>query len=423
MIRIFKNYTQALLLLGSVLFGGCLGSIFGHNILWIKPLGEIFLNLLLMIVVPLVFFSISSSVAQLQSGARFRKIIGVTLGIFFMTSIISAIMMLYAVSLFPPGIEYTSNLLTNTSQSFERQTIQHLSVGEHIVRMLTVQHFMDLFKRENMLPLIVFSICIGFASRSLGAQGEAFRQFLNAASAVCMKFVEYIMYYAPIGLTAYFAVMVAELGPSILNAYARVFILYLIVSLIYFIIGFSIYAWLCGGNILVKKFWYSNILPSSTAIATQSSMATIPSNLEATRALGISREIQETVIPLGASMHKDGSAMGAILKIAFIFGIAGLPFEGIPTFAIAIGLSLVTAVIMGGIPGGGLMAEMFILSAYGLPPEYLPLLAIISTIIDVPATLLNATGDNIATIMVARIVDGKDFLTTLTSSNSKPPSS
>ena len=336
--------------------------------------------------------------AQLQSGRRLRHILVATLVVFLITSLCAAFLMLLAVFWFPLAMQ---KIGYETLDQVQRTS--H-SLAEQWVRMVTVSRFGDLFKRENILPLMVFAVMIGLACRSLGERGRIAVAMLQAGSDVCMKFISYVMYYAPIGLAAYFAVTVANLGPSVLGSYGQVFILYLGVSLFYFLCVFSVSVWCAGGSVVIKRFWQHTLLPATTAVATQSSMATVPANLLAVEAMGLAKESRETVVLLGASIHKEGSAMGAILKIAFVFAMMGLPFSGWGVCLTALGVALVSAVIMGGIPGGGLMAEMFIISVYGLPSEYLPLLAIISTLIDVPATLVNAVGDNVAAIWVDRAV-------------------
>ena len=126
--------------------------------------------------------------------------------------------------------------------------------------------------------------------------------------------------------------------------------------------------------------------------------------------MGIKKDIRDTTIPLGAALHKDGSVMGGVLKIVFVFGIFGLDVSGFGTFALIIGVSLLVGIVMGAIPSGGMIGEMLILSLFGLPPEALPIIAAISTLIDPPATLLNASGDNVASMMVSRSVEGKNWL-------------
>lgn len=106
----------------------------------------------------------------------------------------------------------------------------------------------------------------------------------------------------------------------------------------------------------------------------------------------------------------DGTVISTILKISFLFGIYGIPFEGIDTFATALLLAIAGGVVMFGVPGGGLIGEMFIVSMYGFPPEAFPIVATIGYLVDPPATMINATGDTVPAMLVTRIVEGKDWI-------------
>jgi Na+/H+-dicarboxylate symporter len=145
-------------------------------------------------------------------------------------------------------------------------------------------------------------------------------------------------------------------------------------------------------------------------VATQSSIATLPVNLEATKKMGVPKDIREIVLPIGATMHMDGTCLSSILKISFMFGIFDIPFEGIGTYVSAIILSVLGGVVMSGVPGGGLIGEMLIVNMYGFPAEAFPIIATIGYLVDPPATMVNASGDAVASMMVTRLVEGKDWM-------------
>ncbi|NLO09669.1 MAG: dicarboxylate/amino acid:cation symporter, partial [Clostridiales bacterium] len=243
-----------------------------------------------------------------------------------------------------------------------------------------------------------------------GEKAKVIKDFLNAGSSVIMKMIKIIMYYAPIGLACYFASIIGQLGTQILEGYLKVFIMYLIVSIIYYFVFFSIYAYVGAGRAGVKAFWKNAVAPAVTALATCSSAASIPVNLEAAKRIGIPDDIAETVIPLGVNTHKDGSVIGGVFKIVFLFGLFGMDYKNIPMLLSILIVSLLVGAVMGAIPGGGMIGEMLILSIYGFPPAALPVIAVISTIIDAPATLLNASGNTVCAMIVARFVDGKNWL-------------
>jgi Na+/H+-dicarboxylate symporter len=273
-----------------------------------------------------------------------------------------------------------------------------------------VPDFFDLLSKKNMLALIVFSLLIGLAASASGEKGKTFTQFLISGNAVMTKVISFIMLYAPIGLGAYFAYLIGVFGPQLFGSYLRAMVLYYPLSLAYFFIGFSFYVYLAAGVKGIKIFW-ANIIPASlTAWGTGSSVATIPTNLEAAKKIGVPEDIREVIIPIGATIHMDGSCLSAILKIAFLFGFFNMDFSGSTTIITAIGIALLSGTVMSGIPGGGFLGELLIVTMYGFPAEALPLISMIGTLVDPPATMVNATGDTVASMIVTRILNGKNWM-------------
>ncbi len=405
-----KNYRFSILLLISIIIGSVLGLILKEKAAFFKPFGNIFLNLLFTIVVPMVFFSISSAVAAMTDVKRLGKILVWMLFIFAVTGIIASVLMVVAVKLFPP----TANISMNSNFNYNPNDTK---ISEQIVNAFTVSDFTDILSKKNMLALIIFSVLIGLAASTIGEKGKVFTQFLISGNEVFGKVITYIMFYAPIGLGAYFAYLVGVFGPQLLGSYFRAITIYYPVAILYFFIGFSFYAYLAGRTNGVKKFW-SNIIPASlTACATGSSVATIPTNLEAAKKIGIPQDISEVVIPIGATIHMDGSCLSAILKISLLFGLFDKSFSDPQTILTAIGVALLSGIVMSGIPGGGFLGELMIVTLYGFPLEAMPIISMVGTLVDPPATAVNAIGDNVASMMLARILGGKKWMTL---NNSQP---
>src|SRR5690625_811360 len=358
-----------------------------------------------MVVIPLVFFSISSAIANMDSMARLGKIMGSMMTIFVITGIISSIFMLISSVIFKPGSE--ANIPLETPDD-----VESISLGEQLVNTFTVPDFIELFSGENMMALIVFSVLIGLSTGLAGNKGKPFATFLTSGSEVLMKLVQLIMYYAPIGLGAYFASLIGEFGADLIGDYAKAVIIYYPVSVLYFAIGFTLYAFLAGGKKGITRFWKNILAPAATSLGTGSSIAALPVNLEAAKNIGVPKDIRETVLPLGATIHMDGSCLAAMLKIAFVFGVFNMDFTGIDTFLTAIGICLLSGIVMSGIPGGGFMGEMMIVTLYGLPMEALPIISTIGVLVDPPATMINVTGDSVSSMLVTRHLEGKDWMET-----------
>lgn len=398
-----KAYRFPIILLCSILVGSIIGLVFKEKASVIRPLGDIFINLLFMVVIPLVFFSIASAIANMDSMRRLGKIMGSMMTVFIVTGIFASVFMLAATVMFQPG--KNADIALEIPEGEET-----VSLSEQIVNTFTVPDFVDLFSRSNMLALIIFAVLIGVSTGLVGPSGKPFAKFLVSGSEVFMKVVQIIMYYAPIGLGAYFAALIGEFGTALIGDYAKAFIVYYPVAILYFFIGFTLYAFIAGGKRGVTHFWKNILAPAATALGTGSSVATIPINLQAAKKIGVPKDIRETVLPLGATIHMDGSCLSAMLKISFVFGVFNMDFSGIGTFLTAIGICLLSGIVMSGIPGGGFIGEMMIVTLYGLPIQALPIISAIGVVVDPPATMVNSTGDTVASMLVTRHLDGKDWM-------------
>lgn len=395
-----KNYGFSLLLIGFIVAGSVLGAVLGNAAVVLKPLGDIFLNLLFTAVVPLVFFSIASAVARMGSAQRLQKILGWMFLIFIVTGAVASVLMMVGVQLYPPAKGVVVAMPAP-------QASEQIPLAGQVVGAFTVSDFGELLSRRHMLALIVFSMLVGLAAARVGTDARPFIDFLSSGNAVMTRFIGYVMWYAPVGLGAYFAYLVGTLGAQILESYVRVITLYYPVALGYFFVAFSFYVFWARGKDGLRIFWPNIVPPALTAWATGSSVAAIPVNMEAAERMRTPRDIYEVVIPIGATIHMEGSCIAAIVKIAFLFGVFGMPFAGGTVFLKAVFVAILCGTVISGIPAGGMLGEMLIITMYGFPVEALPLITMIGTLVDPPATMINAVGDNVAGMMVEKILDRK----------------
>ena len=403
MWKFVKKYWFPISILLSIIIGSLWGSYLKERAIILKPIGDIFLNLMFTIVVPLVFFTISSSIASMIDLKRLGKIMGYSLIVFTITCIIASVVMLVSVKIVNP-------LGSNSVLIDATETVKNLSIGEQIVNALTVNDFSELLSRNNMLPLVIFSILFGVGVSALGDKGKKLSTNLEANSKALMKVVHIIMYYAPIGLCAYFMNLVGSFGISLISGYLRSFILYTVVGIIYYLVFYTLYAYVAGGKRAVKKFYKNALNPTAVALATQSSLATLPTNLESASNMGISKDIREVSMSVGSTMNMHGSVMASVLKISFLFSVFGRSFTGLDTYLIAILISVLSGVVMSGIPSGGLIGEMLIVSMYSFPAGAFLIISTIGIIVDAPATALNVMGNPTSAMLVSRLVEGKNWL-------------
>lgn len=406
MKQFFQNYKGIIWLLTGIIIGSIAGLIFGKKVEILKPIGDIFLNLLFSAVIPLVFFAISSAIASLSTSNKLNKMMGVMAMVFLSTIIISALVTIAAVRIFPLHEHVQAIKLT--------EQLSEKPFGDQITTMFTTSEFYELLSRKSMLAMIIFSVLIGFATLQAGEKAEPFKKFLLGGNEVFKQVFILIMKLGPIGLGAYFAYQVGVFGPQLFGTYARSLGVYYGVGAFYYIVFFSIYAFIAAGGEGVKTFWKSNIVPSATAVGTCSSIATIPANLDACKKMGVPDYIANVTIPLGATLHKDGSSISSIIKMAVVFAMFGRSFSSADIIIVALGMTILVSIVEGGIPNGGYVGELLFISAYGFPPEALPAAMIIGTLVDPMATLLNATGDNVCAMLVTRYTEGKDWINKVT---------
>ena len=401
MKNFFKNnWFLCTMILGIVL--GCIVGFAWPGATALEPLGTLFTNMMFCVVVPMVFCSVSSAIANMHSIHRAGKVMGTTLLTFVVTAAIAAVIM-YVIVLIVP--------IYTAEPAYTESETGSLDIAGLIVNFFTKPDFPELWSRRAILPLLVAGILFGFGVQMAGGPETMTAKFLSDLNRCLMNVVRLITYYAPIGFFGFFASLVATHGADFVSNYARAIILYYVVAFAYMFVFFPIYARFGGGKGGAKVMFENLLRPAAVSFGTCSSVATIPTNMEVSQKTGISGDVTDIVLPMGATMHMDGSAMSAIIKVAFLFGMFGLPF-GTGKAIIAIIVAVLSSVAMSGIPGGGGTGELVLVSLFF--PEHLsvafPIALAIGELVDPPATMVNAAGDYVASFIVSRYVDGKDWL-------------
>ncbi|MDE6879810.1 MAG: dicarboxylate/amino acid:cation symporter, partial [Oscillospiraceae bacterium] len=296
---IAKNYAFLAVMLGAMVLGSIVGWLWPEATV-LKPLGTVFINLMFCIVVPMVFASISSAVANVSSRKRAGKIMGVTIGTFVVTGAIAAVIMYALMRLFPP-------VLVPWTEIPAEEVGEHATMAQLIVNFFTAEDFVGLLSRRAMLPLIVFSLLFGFAVNLNGGRETPVGRFLEDLSGVMLRVVKIVTYYAPIAFFGFFADLVATYGPQITENYGRALVVYYPLCLVYVFTAFPLFAWFGGGRKGPRVMLAHIIKPAVVSLGTCSSVATIPTNMEEAEATGVSKDVSDMVLPLGATMHMDGS--------------------------------------------------------------------------------------------------------------------
>ena len=393
-----KNYKSSFYLIISIIVGAIVGIVFKEKTNYIKPLGDLFINLLSCLIIPIIFLNISISTGKINKPKRISKILISTFFI-FLTSIISSLIGIIVSNITP--------LVKNINYTYSINNLEKINFLEKFVNTLSVPNISDLLNINNMIALIVASIIFGIALHNSKDKGIKIIEILNDLNNVIQNVIKIIMLYAPIGLGTYTAVLVGNFGGNITSGYIKTFILYLFVSIFIYFILYGLYAYIAGGKVGLKRYFKYIITPTITALSTCSSAISIPANLKASQNIGVSDDIASTVIPLGTNFHKDGSVIGSVFKIMFLVFLFNLDIS----FTKILFISLSATLLVTALPiGGGTISEAFIISNLGVPISVLPMLTIIATIIDAPATILNVVGDSVSSMLVSYIVEGKNWL-------------
>ena len=403
MKKIFKNYKQSIILLLSIIIGGIVGIIFKEKTSVLNPFGDLFINMMFIVIVPIIFLTITTTIAKMENPKRLGKIMLTILLIIIITSLIAVTIGFITTKSIPL---INNNNVENIKEALDSSVVvdNNLNILERTISILSVNDFVGLFSRNNIIAILVFSIIFGFAIRLSKEKGKRTYELLDSLNSVILNVLKIIMYYAPIGLGCYFASLVGNFGSEILVGYLKVFVVYHLVCLFVYIFIYGTYSFIAGGKKGVKSYFKNILPPTITALATCSSAASIPVNIDSTKKMGVSDDIAETMIPIGTNFHKDGSIIGSCFKIMFLVYLFGTNASTGKIILVALlATLLVTAVPV----GGGTISEMMILTLMGFPLAALPILTIIATIIDPGATVLNVVGDSASSMLVNKIVDGK----------------
>lgn len=377
--------------------GIVIGLVFGEKATIVKPLGTIFLNMIKMIVVPMVFFSITAGVASLGDLKKLRNIGVKVVGLYALTSALCVGLGLIMANIINPGKGFD---LIALSQSTDYEAQAMPSIIDTLIDMFPSNIFTS-FTNTNMLQIIVFSIFLGVALIMMGKEGERLLAGVQSCANAMYKITAIVMEFSPIGVCALLADSVGAyglkifgpLGKLILTVYASDVILVLVmyIPMVALLAKFPVKKWLQG----IWKVW---VVTASTT----SSSGSLPITTSVTNdEFGVSSELSSFSLPLGATINMNGGCIyyaAAIVMTAQIYGM-----NLTPSALVNIIISTVL-VAMGcpGVPGGAIIMTTILLTNMGLPLEIVGLIAGIFRLIDMANTTFNVTGDVVTTMVVAR---------------------
>lgn len=399
-----SSYRDPIILIVFVIIGAILGLVLGDKASVLYPIGQIWLNLLFVLLVPLIFFSIAGSIAGIADTRRVGKLLVLTIGFFVVTAAIAGIYMFVVTGVF--GVDTSIQLDTAEAAA---ETTASMGIGDQIVNTFTVEDFPLVIARAHILALIVFTVFFGVSVSTLGEKGKPVAEWLSNMSLVFYKMVSLLMKLAPIGLLAYFANLTGTYGPELLKSYARGLLIYYPAAIVYFFVFLALYAFFAAGRWGVKNFFKNILTPALTALGTRSSAAAIPLQMDACDKLGVPREVSSVVVPVGATCHMDGACIATIYEIALCCALFSHPMNSLSDYAFALLIAVAGSVAVSSVPGGGAAMETMVISAFGFPSIALPVLLMMTQLFDAGCTLINSCGDTVASMVVTRVLYGKNW--------------
>lgn len=399
-----SSYRDPIILIVFVIIGAILGLVLGDKASVLYPIGQIWLNLLFVLLVPLIFLSIAGSIAGIADTRRVGKLLVLTIGFFVVTAAVAGIYMFVVTGVF--GVDTSIQLDTAEAAA---ETTASMGIGDQIVNTFTVEDFPLVIARAHILALIVFTVFFGVSVSTLGEKGKPVAEWLSNMSLVFYKMVSLLMKLAPIGLLAYFANLTGTYGPELLKSYARGLLIYYPAAIVYFFVFLALYAFFAAGRWGVKNFFKNILTPALTALGTRSSAAAIPLQMDACDKLGVPREVSSVVVPVGATCHMDGACIATIYEIALCCALFSHPMNSLSDYAFALLIAVAGSVAVSSVPGGGAAMETMVISAFGFPSIALPVLLMMTQLFDAGCTLINSCGDTVASMVVTRVLYGKNW--------------
>lgn len=366
---------------------------------YIKPFGTIFLNLVKFIVVPVVLLSIISGVISMKDIKKVGSIGVKTITYYLCTTAIAIIIGLFFANLFKSSF----TVLETSNLAFEIK--DKVSISQTLIDIFPA-NIAAPFLNANMLQIIVIALFFGVGIITAGEKGLAAGSLVESLNEVSMKVMNFIIKLSPIGVFALIVPVVAANGPSILGSLAMVILVAYMAYVIHAVCIYSSTVKILGG-ISPKQFFKGMSPAMMFAFSSASSIGTLPLNLECAQKLGAKKDIASFVLPLGATINMDGTAIYQGVCAVFIatcFGITLTPMQMLTIVLTGTLASIGTA----GVPGSGMIMLSMVLQSVGLPIEGIALVAGVDRIFDMGRTVVNITGDAACAVIVSNLEDKKD---------------
>lgn len=370
-----------------------LGAIFGPSIDVLKPLGDLFLRLIKFIIVPLVLTSLIVGVASSGDVRKLGVMGGKTVAYYLITTLIAIIIGLGFGLLLSPGTGL--NIQSDVTAAEVKEAPGVIQTFLNIIPTNPIQSLVE----ANILQIIFFAILLGIGITMLGDKGKGLFKFFDDSADVMYKITGIVMKVAPLGVLGLIAPVVGNYGMSILLPLLKLILAVVIAVLLHAAIVYSFAVKLFAK--MSPLTFFKGVMPAAlVAFSTTSSAATLPVTMQNARNLGVSNRISSFVVPLGATVNMDGTAIYQGVSALFIAQFFGIELSIMQMIMIVITATL-ASIGTAGVPGAGMIMLAMVLTSVGLPLEGVALIAGIDRILDMFRTSINVVGDLSAAVVVA----------------------
>lgn len=363
--------------------------------------GGVFIGLLKMILVPLIFTSIATGVANLQAHANMKRVWVCTLGYFFVASSLALILGMVAVNFVKPGAGMSIDLFKDAMSTAAPKT---MTVGQFFQSFLNglFMNPIEAMAKTEVLSVVIFAMLFGLAMVSLGERTKTIRAFLNETFDIIMLLVNWIMIIAPIGIMALLMKLVATQNLALLQTVLKFVAVVLSTTIFHGLVTLPLLLWIVT-RISPLHFFASMRDSLITAFSTSSSSATMPVTLRCvTDNLKVDKRIAGFVVPLGTTVNMDGTAMYEAIAAIFIANLVGIELNLVQQ-VIVFWTAMLASIGAPGIPSAGMVTMVMVLQSVGLPAEAIALLLPIDRPLDAIRTVVNVEGDAVGSLIVQKL--------------------
>jgi len=409
-IKKMKNTTNHQILIGAFI-GLVMGfyikfnpSFFGSDsIIYVADLiADIFVSSLKMVLIPVIFFSISTGIANLSSHKQSSQIWFLTFFFFFISMALAIILGLGSMNLFQPGQGMTLSIFSEQLSNFHLSSISLPVFIKQFLNGIFVNPFKAMTE-GNILGVITFSILVGLAITKANKEFFEVKKIFNGLLGISMKIVSWIVKFSPYGISALIIKLIVQQSPDLFFTLSKFIMVIIGMTLFHGIVVLPLLLYFFT-KINIFHLWQGAREAILTAFATSSSSATIPITLRAVENnLKVKSDIAGFVIPIGATMNMDGTALYEASAALFIANLSGIDL-GIGQQIIVFFTAMIGAIGAPGIPSAGMVTMAMVLQSVGLPLEALAILLPIDRLLDTFRTAVNVEGDVVVSLIVQKII-------------------